>query len=346
MEQESSKALGPVITWLITGCVLIACMVAIGGITRLTDSGLSITEWKPIMGALPPMDAAEWNEAFEKYKRIPEYTLTNPDMDLSGFKRIFFWEYLHRNWGRMMGLVFFIPFVIFWRRGLLQGWLRSRSIAILIGGAAVGALGWFMVASGLQDRVDVSHYRLAIHLCAAFTVYAMVLWTVFDIRQGRAAFRGNGTPVARWSRILLAVLVAQIVWGAFTAGLDAGHIYNTWPLMNGAFMPENVRAFGDLVTDLSNHRDGVQFIHRNFAYVVALGFVLFAWRYRKEPALQGRSAWLIAAVLLQFVLGVLTLLTNVHIGVAVLHQLGALALLSVLLHALHATGHRATAIPA
>lgn len=327
--------------WLVTGCILIACMVAIGGITRLTDSGLSITEWKPIMGALPPMNAGEWNEAFTKYKQIPEYALTNPDMDLAGFKRIFFWEYLHRNWGRMMGLVFFIPFVWFWRKGSLHGWLRGRSIAILIGGGLVGALGWFMVVSGLQERVDVSHYRLAIHLCAAFSVYALVLWTVFDMRDGHMSFRGDGSAPAKWSRGLLLLLALQIVWGAFTAGLNAGQIYNTWPLMNGAFMPENVRAFGDLVTDLSNHRDGVQFIHRNFAYVVAAAFVAFAIAFRHEPRMRKLWYWLLTAVLLQFVLGVATLLLSVPITLGVLHQVGALALLSLLLKVLHLTGRRA-----
>ena len=342
MEQVKGDGMRSVVIWLVTGCILIACMVAIGGITRLTDSGLSITEWKPIMGALPPMDAAEWDEAFTKYKQIPEYRLTNPDMDLAGFKRIFFWEYLHRNWGRMMGLVFFIPFVLFWRKGFLNGWLKTRSISILIGGGLVGALGWFMVASGLHERVDVSHYRLAIHLCAAFSVYALVLWTVFDLRNGRGTLRGDGTAPAKWSRWLLVILVLQIIWGAFTAGLDAGHIYNTWPLMNGAFMPENVRAFGDLVTDLSNHRDGVQFIHRNFAYVVATGFVAFALAFRKEPPMQDIWYWLVIAVLLQFLLGVATLLMNVPITVGVLHQLGALALLSLLLKVLHATGRMIT----
>lgn len=341
MEHGKNAGMRSVLIWLIIGCVLIACMVLIGGITRLTDSGLSITEWKPIMGALPPMNAGEWDEAFTKYKQIPEYTLTNPDMDLAGFKRIFFWEYLHRNWGRMMGLVFFVPFVVFWRKGYLNGWLKVRSISILIGGGLVGALGWFMVASGLQDRVDVSHYRLAIHLCAAFSVYALVLWTVFDMRSTRAMIICDGTPPASWARWLLVLLALQIIWGAFTAGLDAGHMYNTWPLMNGSFMPENVRAFGDLVTDLSNHRDGVQFIHRNFAYVVALGFVVFAIAFRDDPRLRTLWLWLLAVVILQFGLGVATLLTHVRIELGALHQLGALALLSVLLKVLHVTG-RAT----
>jgi heme a synthase len=336
----AEPTLRPVVRWLLTGCVLIACMVVIGGITRLTGSGLSITEWRPIMGALPPLNEAEWNEAFDKYKRIPEYTLVNQHMDLAGFKDIFFWEYLHRNWGRLMGLVFIVPFLLFWRRGLLKGWLLKRSLVILAGGAGVGALGWFMVASGLDKDPDVSHFRLAIHLCAAFTVCALVLWTVFDIRQGRSALAGNGTAEARWLRVLLGLLLLQIVYGAFTAGLDAGRIYNTWPLMNGQFMPENVRAFGDLVKDLTDHKDGVQFVHRNLAWLVAAAFVAVAVHFRHRSGLREAWVWMLGAVLLQFVLGVLTLVTHVHIALGVLHQLGALVLLATLLYALHGTGRR------
>ena len=332
--------------WLLVGCVLIACMVVIGGITRLTGSGLSITEWKPIMGALPPLNEAQWEEAFDKYKQIPEYTLKNRHMDMAGFKYIFFWEYLHRNWGRLMGLVFIVPFAVFWRRGLLQGWLMRRSWAILIGGGLVGALGWFMVASGLQDRPDVSHFRLAIHLCAAFTVFSMVLWTAMDLHQGRRAFRHDGSPAGRWSRWLLVLLAVQIVWGAFTAGMDAGHSYNTWPLMNGRFMPENVLAHQSLWTNLADHRDGVQFVHRNLAWLVAAAFVGFALAYRHGPALRGVWPWLIAAVTLQFVLGVFTILTQVHIVLGVVHQLGALVLLAALLWAIHRTGALPQASPA
>lgn len=330
----------PIVRWLLTGCVLIACMVVIGGITRLTGSGLSITEWKPIMGALPPLDEAQWQEAFDKYKRIPEYALVNQDMDLAGFKRIFFWEYLHRNWGRLMGLVFIVPFLFFWRKGLLKGWLMKRSLAILVGGGSVGALGWFMVASGLEKNPDVSHFRLAIHLCAAFTVFAMVWWTVLDLRGERRALRSDGTSAAKWARILLGVLVVQIVYGAFTAGLDAGRIYNTWPLMNGQFMPENVNAFGDLVKDLTDHRDGVQFVHRNLAWAVAVLFIAFAVRFRTINGVAPVWRWLLGAVLLQFTLGVLTLVTHVDIALGVLHQLGALILLATLLVVLHGTGRR------
>jgi cytochrome c oxidase assembly protein subunit 15 len=343
MEGTTFRNVGPVVNWLLAGCILIACMVVLGGITRLTDSGLSITEWKPIMGAIPPLNEAQWNEAFEKYKQIPEYTLTNPHMDLAGFKRIFFWEYLHRNWGRLMGLVFAIPFVVFWRRGLLQGWLFERSLWILLAGGAVGALGWFMVASGLQDRADVSHYRLAIHLCAAFAVFSLVWWTMLDLRVGRRAFASDGTPAAKWGRVLLPLLFVQVVWGAFTAGLDAGTIYNTWPLMNGEFMPENVLAYGNLLTDLTDHKDGVQFVHRWFAMVVAAAYILYALRFRSIGTLSG---WLIALVLLQFVLGVFTVLTQVRIDLGVLHQFGALLLLAVTLVVLHRTGRPVTSTEA
>ena len=343
MDSTSSATLRPVTAWLITGCILIACMVVIGGITRLTGSGLSITEWKPIMGALPPLNDAQWEEAFDKYKQIPEYTLKNQHMDMAGFKEIFFWEYLHRNWGRLMGLVFIVPFVIFWRKGLLKGWLTKRSWAILIGGGSVGALGWFMVYSGLQDNPDVSHYRLAIHLCAAFTVFSLVLWTVYDILLGRRAFASDGSTTGRWARGLLVLLAVQIAWGAFTAGLDAGHIYNNWPLMNGEFMPANVTAFDSAWTNFTDHRDGVQFVHRNLAWLVAAAFVGFAVHYRREEALRPIWGWLLAAVMFQFALGVLTVLTQVHIALGVLHQFGALVLLAVLLRALHGTGVAAVA---
>lgn len=336
MSLPQARSLAPVVAWLITGCVLIVAMVLIGGITRLTESGLSITEWKPISGALPPLNETAWQAEFEKYKQIPEYRLINSGMDLDGFKRIFFWEWLHRNWGRFMGVVFAVPFLVFWRQGRLKGWLMKRSITILIGGGLVGALGWFMVVSGLSQNTDVSHFRLAIHLCAAFSVFALVLWTVFDLRKGRRTFGSDGSSAGTWARALLALLALQIIWGAFTAGLDAGRIYNTWPLMNGEFMPENVRAFGSFWTDFADHKDGVQFIHRNLAWLVAAGFVAYALRFRRVAGLPWKA--LLAIVLVQFVLGVATVLTQVDIVLGVLHQLGALLLLAVLLNALHVTG--------
>ena len=327
----------PVLLWLYTGCVLIACMVVLGGITRLTGSGLSITEWKPIMGALPPMNQVEWNSAFKKYKAIPEYALVNQHLDVAGFKRIFFWEYLHRNWGRLIGLSFAVPFFIFWRRGWLMGWLFKRALVILVAGGLVGALGWFMVMSGLEENPDVSQYRLAIHLCAAFAVFCLVLWTAFDLRDGRRGFRA-ATSTGKLARWILPVLLIQIIWGAFTAGLDAGRIYNTWPLMNGEFMPANVRAFGSSIKDFTDHKDGVQFVHRSFAYVVAASVLWFAWRVRKSGTIASIARIAAVMVLVQFTLGVATLLTQVALPLALLHQLGALALLAIWLLLLHRTG--------
>lgn len=312
-------------------------MVALGGITRLTGSGLSITEWKPVMGALPPMNERQWEQAFEKYKAIPQARLINAHFELGDFKAIFFWEYLHRNWGRLLGVIFIVPFLLFLRRGLLRGWLLKRSIAILLAGGAVGVLGWFMVMSGLVDDPDVSHYRLAVHLLAAFAVFALVLWTLADLRHGRRSFLrpiGHGRAM-RW---MLLLLLVQITWGAFTAGLDGGMVHNTWPLMSGEFMPATVRGDGGPWSGLIAHRDGVQFIHRNLAWVVALAVLGIAWRVRKDRTLVRSAVLLVAAVLLQFVLGVLALLTQVNIVLGVAHQLGALLLLAVLVLAVHRTG--------
>ena len=335
---EAPKSLRPVIIWLLTGCAMIACMVAIGGITRLTESGLSITEWKPVTGALPPLSEVAWQAEFEKYKKIPEYQLFNQGMDLAGFKRIFFWEWLHRNWGRLMGLVFMVPFLVFWRRGLLKGWLMRRALWILLGGAIVAGLGWFMVVSGLEKNTDVSHYRLAIHLCAAFSVFALVLWTVFDLQRSPRAFGGDGSRAARWSRWLLVLLVIQIIYGAFTAGLDAGRVANTWPLMHGHFLSEQAFNYTGTALDLVDHKEGVQFIHRNLAWLVAAAFLVFAYRERQNAALYGAGGWLALAVVLQFILGVLTLVMQVPIVLGVLHQFGAVLLLVALLNVLHRTG--------
>lgn len=341
MSDTSAHSLRPVVNWLVLGCIMIAVMVSIGGITRLTGSGLSITEWQPILGAIPPTNEAQWEEAFEKYKQIPQYELVNAHIGLHEFKVLYFWEWLHRNWGRLMGLVFFVPFVWFWRKGLLKGWLMRRSWSILVGGGLVGALGWFMVVSGLEQNVRVSHFRLAIHLCAAFALFCLVLWTVFDIRQGRRGYRSDGTAAGKWSRWLLVLLLVQIIFGAFTAGLDAGRIYPTWPLMAGQFLPDNLK---DLIHDdglwysLVNHKDGVQFFHRNFAWVVAAGITWFGYENRRNAALKGGDRLLFLAVFVQITLGVLALVTQVWISMGVLHQLGALLLLTALLNVLHRTG--------
>ncbi|MES2629751.1 MAG: COX15/CtaA family protein [Bacteroidota bacterium] len=336
------EILRPVYKWLIIGCVLIGIMVLIGGITRLTESGLSITEWNVVSGTLPPMNAGKWQEEFSKYQATPEYQLVNQGMTISEFKFIFFWEYLHRLWGRMMGLAFLIPFLIFWRKGLIKGWLMRRCLFILLGGAIVGSLGWFMVTSGLKERTDVSHYRLAIHLVAAFTLFVYILWTALDIKYDRRKNTNSAFDlIKKLGLILFAVVYIQIVYGAFTAGLNAGTIYNTWPLMNGEFMPENVTGMGGFFENFTNHKDGVQFIHRWFAFIV-VGFVAYIWwemRGMKVSLTQNRSIiYLTIAVAVQFTFGVATILLSrggVPVWIGVLHQIGALGLLTAVTYFNH-----------
>lgn len=337
--QRSSR---PVLIWLIIGCLMIATMVAIGGITRLTDSGLSMVEWELFMGAIPPLNEQEWQETFEQYQAYPEYKLLRPDMQLSEFKSIFFWEFLHRQWGRLMGLVFISPFLLFLKQGRIKGVLIKRCISILLGGAAVGGLGWFMVVSGLNDRPDVSHYRLAIHLVAAFTLFGLVLWTALDVYRGTLKERGDRS----WRKLLLLCIGAiyfQIIYGAFVAGLDAGGIYNTWPLMNGSFVPENAFALSPFWKNIFEHRDGVQFIHRNFAYVVVGLLLWVGLRIRKalahDNAVQRSTRWLFGLVVLQFALGVLTLLLQVPVWAGVMHQMGALFLLAAAFVWAHSVRH-------
>lgn len=334
--------LRPVYKWLLIGCLLIAIMVIIGGITRLTESGLSITEWNVVSGTIPPISDADWQIEFDKYKATPEYQIVNQGMTVSDFKQIFFWEYLHRLWGRMMGFAFLIPFLIYWRRGLLKGWLMRRSLVILLGGALVGSLGWFMVTSGLKERTDVSHYRLAIHLVAAFSLFVYILWTALDIKYDRRKNTNSSFDLVKKLGVyLFAIVIIQIIYGAFTAGLNAGTIYNTWPLMNGEFMPENVTAMDNFFTNFTDHKDGVQFIHRWFAFIV-VGFIIYIWwelRGMKMSLTQNESViYLIVAVLVQFSFGVLTILFsqgNVPVFLGVLHQIGALGLLTAVTYFNH-----------
>lgn len=335
--------LRPVYNWLLIGCLLIAIMVTIGGITRLTESGLSITEWNVVGGTLPPLSAKKWQAEFDKYQATPEFKIVNNGMSLSEFKQIYFWEYLHRLWGRLMGFAFLIPFYYFWRKGYLtEKWLLKRCFIILLGGAAVGGLGWFMVMSGLKNRTDVSHYRLAIHLVAAFSLFSFILWTALDLKYDRRKNTNSSFDVVKKLGIaLLLVVLVQIIYGAFTAGLNAGTIYNTWPLMNGEFMPDNVTAMGGFVENFTNHKDGVQFVHRWFAFAV-LGLIAYIWwemRGMKVSLTQGKSInYLLIAVSVQFILGICTILFskgNVPVWLGVLHQVGALCLLTTVIYFNH-----------
>lgn len=320
-----------IIAWLLAGAIMVAGMVLIGGITRLTHSGLSITEWKLIMGTIPPLNDAEWNEVFEQYKQFPEYQKVNSHFTLSEFKSIFFWEYLHRLIGRLIGMVFIIPFVIFIVRKSLSRKLIFQSLALFGLGALQGFLGWFMVKSGLVDRPSVSHFRLAIHLSAAFLTFCYILWVVLSIQRPERTITSRRLAVL--SRILVGVISLQIIFGAFVAGLKAGLVFPTWPKMGADRIPDSV-IFGlknEGLSSLFSQIVSVQFVHRTFAFIVVamVGFVWLASQKETLNNFQQKSVqFLVLMVITQFTLGVFTLLYLVPVWLGVLHQFGALVLLS------------------
>lgn len=328
----------PIIIWLLTGCTLIFIMVIVGGITRLTHSGLSMSNYKLISGTIPPMNEQEWVEAFELYKQYPEYQKLNSHFDLEDFKDIYFWEWLHRVIGRFIGLIFIIPFLYFWIKKKLDGPTLKKCLILLCMGAFQGFLGWYMVKSGLVDRPDVSHYRLAAHLSTAFLTFAYCLWVALDLifpkkKEIDKRFRNL-------IRIGIVVLMVQIIWGAFVAGLDAGFIHNHWPMMSDSKLVHETVYIEQqpLMKNFIEGRSGVQFIHRYLAYIV-VAFIILIWiRARKMiltlPQKRSMNA-LLLLVGLQFLLGVLTLIWAVPVWLGVAHQVGAFFLLAGMTFALH-----------
>lgn len=310
---------------------MVAAMVIIGGITRLTHSGLSMTDWKLIMGMIPPMNEAEWNAAFDQYKQFPEYQKVNSHYTLQDFKSIFFWEWLHRFLGRIIGMVFIFPFIFFLLRKSFNRKLVFQSIVLLSLGAVQGFLGWFMVKSGLVDRPSVSHYRLAIHLCAAFATFSYILWVLLShLQPERAPLTSRATPIV--SRITLLLITVQIIFGAFVAGLKAGYAFPTFPKMGPDWMPAIIgqRISESGLGTLFNEIVSVQFVHRTFAYLVA-AFVFYLWYSGRRSADSNQLRALnltLVFVFIQFTLGVFTILFGVPISIAVAHQFGALGLLS------------------
>jgi cytochrome c oxidase assembly protein subunit 15 len=333
----------PVLIWLLTGCFLIYLMVVIGGITRLTGSGLSITQWKIITGTLPPLSDEAWQKEFEGYKQTPQYKLINSDFTLSDFKGIFWWEYIHRLLGRMIGIVFLIPFIWFWlRKKLPEGFMKKAWVLFALGGLQ-GFLGWFMVKSGLSENVHVSHYRLAIHLISAFTVFGFTFWYALDITSPPTPLpRGKGEQhfLRRWAIILFSVVILQIIYGAFVAGLKAGYGYPTWPKMGDQWVPDDIVALEPVWKNFLEGAAGVQFIHRYIAYVVVIIVGILFYRSRKiqiDPTQKKIINALGIIVLAQFTLGVITLLYGVPIVIAVLHQTGAFFLFATSLLFIHRT---------
>ncbi len=328
--------------WLLSVAALVLAMVLVGGATRLTDSGLSITEWKPITGAIPPLSAETWEAEFEKYRQIPEYQLVNKGMSLEAFKVIYWWEWGHRFLGRLIGLAFFVPFALFWARGWLTPRLKKQGIALLALGGLQGFVGWYMVSSGLTERVDVSQYRLALHLGLAAVILGALVWVVRDVGLARDRVHGVHSPAAFRvvSMILVVALFLQILLGALVAGLDAGLTYVTWPLMDGAFIPDGLLFQTPWFLNLFENVLTVQFNHRMLAYgiiLLALFHIAQALAIRDRAA-RRRVIVLSAAIVGQAVLGVATLLSMVRIDLALLHQ--GLAFAILVLAVLHADANQ------
>jgi len=321
--------------WLALVCATIVAMIVVGGITRLTGSGLSMVDWQPIMGVLPPANESEWQDAFEAYKQFPEYREVNRGMDLEGFKRIFFWEYVHRLLGRLIGVVFFVPLVLFWWRGSIEPRFKPGLVVAFVLGALQGLLGWYMVKSGLVDIPRVSHYRLAAHLSLAMFLLCYLFWLMLAIA---GVERRRVSPgLNRWVMVLVVLVVIQIVYGAFTAGMDAGYGYNTWPLMNGQFMADAVFFMQPWWINFFESGATIQFLHRWIAVaVVAAALVVWVTARREAGVVKWTAASLAAARIIQFGIGVLTLIHVVPVSLGVLHQGWACVVLIALVSMIYA----------
>jgi cytochrome c oxidase assembly protein subunit 15 len=331
----------PVALWLLACCALVFAMVVVGGITRLTHSGLSIVEWQPLMGALPPLNEREWEDTFAKYRETPEFRLRNHDMTLAGFKDIFFWEYLHRLLGRLVGVVFFVPFAWFLARGRIRGALAWKLAAIFALGGLQGALGWFMVKSGLVDDPRVSSVRLAAHLGTAFLLIALMLWTALGVLAPIAA-AGEARRSRRLASIIAILVFVQVLSGALVAGIRAGFAYNTWPLMDGHWIPGEILLIDPWWDNFVYNMATVQFDHRGIAYLLAALAAATWLAVRSETADRRARHWalaFLAALGVQIVLGISTLLLRVPVPLAAVHQAGAVVVFAcavALRHALRA----------
>ncbi len=320
--------------WAVAG--LIFAMVLVGGATRLTESGLSITEWQPVSGALPPLSEADWKVEFEKYQAIPQYRYLNRGMDLAEFKTIFWWEWAHRLLGRLIGVAFLLPFLWFLWRGWIEPAMRIPLATIFGLGAVQGAVGWWMVASGLADRVEVSQYRLAFHLTLACLIYVATLWTAERLHDAPASIAPVPARVRFGALALLVLVLAQIYLGALVAGLRAGFVYNTWPAIDGSFVPAGARLFfaHPLWRNFFENTLTVQFDHRMMAYAVLIVALLHAADALRVRAVATGAVVLALGVTLQAALGIWTLLAQAPLALSLAHQ--ALALVVLTLASLHA----------
>lgn len=329
--------------WLFACCALVFAMVVVGGVTRLTHSGLSITEWQPIVGTLPPLTADAWQTAFAKYQATPEYRQVNHGMSLAEFKGIFWWEYAHRLLGRAIGLAFIVPYVGFLVRRRIPPGYASALFGLFVLGGLQGALGWYMVQSGLVDDPRVSQFRLTAHLALAFAIFAAMLWVALSLvrperMQGPLAVAARG--VRRHAFAVLGLAFAMVLSGGLVAGIRAGFAYNTFPLMNGSIVPPELMLLEPAWKNFFWNMATVQFDHRAIAVLLAVAVPWLAWRLATTPVLPERAVrggrWLLFMLVVQIALGIATLLLVVPLSLAALHQAGALALFALAVYVAHA----------
>lgn len=325
----TQKSQNIIAIWLLLMAVLVAIMVVIGGITRLTGSGLSMVEWRPLMGTLPPLSEVEWNRVYALYKQSPEYDKINFGLDMAGFKLIFFWEYFHRLWGRLLGIAFALPLLWFAAKQMIPAGYGRRLLILLVLGGSQGVIGWWMVKSGLSQDATVSQYRLATHLGMALLIFSLLIWVALDLRDGPSQ-RPSGHGMG--SLIMVAV---TILAGALVAGMDAGLLYNEYPLMGDGLVPVE---YGDEGwRDAFENPASAQFHHRWLAALTFVAVLALALRAHVIPGFRLRAYMVLAAISAQFILGIFTLLNGVPVWLGGLHQAGAVALLASILWLLHGT---------
>lgn len=318
--------------WLLVMCGMVFLMIIVGGITRLTESGLSMVNWQPLSGVIPPLSEAAWTAEFDTYKQFPEYIKVNDAMTLGEFKAIFYWEYSHRLLGRLIGVVFFVPFMIFLFRGMVKPDLKPKLWVMFVLGGLQGVLGWWMVKSGLVDDPDVSHYRLTAHLGLAVLIYVYMLWVAFDLILSGCKNVAEGLYFP--ALLLVKLIFAQILLGGLVAGLNAGFVYTDWPMMDGALIPEGLFDMVPWYANFTENTMTVQFDHRLLGYIITVLGIFIWWKLR-TTSISRAGHILLASILLQVTLGILTLINVVPIPLAALHQAGAIIALSASLYLLN-----------
>lgn len=325
--------------WLFAVAALVFLMVSVGGATRLTGSGLSITEWQPIMGVVPPLSETDWRKALEKYRQIPQYQHVNKGMSLAAFKRIFWWEWTHRFLARFVGVAFLVPFLCFLATGRIARALVPKLAGLFALGGLQGVIGWYMVRSGLAERIDVSQYRLALHLSLAILIFGGLLWIALSLGERRPRGADVAPAYRRAAAVIVGLVFLQIVAGAFVAGMKAGAGYNTWPLIDGQWIPQGLGAMWPWWANLFENALTVQFNHRMLAYALAIAVAWHIWsllRQMDDRAVRLSAVALGLAVLAQIALGIWTLLAHVPLSLGLAHQAGAVAVFGVALWHLHA----------